>query len=82
MKKTATTMRCVPRCGFDNTEVRTIDLDMPRDADHAEVIERLRFWFASRGVEDAVYDIQLDDNGFFAIINDEAYRFAWGKPLL
>jgi len=32
MKRTALMFRCVPRFGFDNTEVRTIDLDLPADA--------------------------------------------------
>lgn len=82
MKKTATTIRCVPRCGFESTEVRSIELDLPHDAEDGEVLEALRFWFASRGIADAVYDVDVDDNGYFAIVNDEAYQHEWGTPLL
>ena len=82
MRKTATSIRCVPRCGFENTQVRSIDLDLPRDAEEGELREALRFWFASRGIADAVYDVDVDDNGYFAIINDEAYQQGWGTPIL
>ena len=50
--------------------------------DELELREALRFWFASRGIADAIYDIEVDDNGYFAIVNDEAYAHKWGKPLL
>ena len=82
MKKTALMIRCVPRYGFDNTEVRTVDLDLPRDADEETLREALTFYFAGRGISDALYDITVDDDGFFAVINDEAYAFHWGTPLL
>lgn len=82
MRKTATTIRCVPRYGFARTEVRTIDLEIPHGADEPELLEGLRFWFASRGIADAVYGIDVDDNGYFAIVNDEAYEQHWGTPLL
>ncbi len=82
MKKTALMIRCVPRYGFDNTEVRTVDLDLPRDVDEATVREALTFYFASRGIGDALYDVGSDDYGFYAIINDEAYDSRWGTPLL
>ncbi|MEW6197825.1 MAG: hypothetical protein AB1601_04060 [Planctomycetota bacterium] len=82
MRKTALMVRCVPRYGFDNTEVRTVDLDVPRDADERTLHEALTFYFAGRGISDAVYDIGVDDNGFFAIVNDEAYEVPWGTPLL
>lgn len=82
MRKTATTMRCVPRYGYDSTEVRTIDLDVAPGADEPELRERVRFWFAVRGIADALYDLDVDDNGFFAIINDEAYAQSWGTSVL
>lgn len=82
MKRVATTIRCVPRYGYPRTEVRTIDLDLPQDADERELAEVLRYWFASRGIADALYDMDVDDDGFFAIINDEAYQQEWGTPLL
>lgn len=82
MKKTALMVRCVPRYGFDNAEVRTIDLDVPRDADEETLRHALTFYFAGRGISDAVYDVDVDDYGYFAIINDEVYDFAWGTPLL
>ena len=82
MKKTALMIRCVPRFGFENTEVRTVDLDVPRDADEETLREALTFYFATRGISDALYDITVDDDGFFAVINDEAYAAHWGTPLL
>lgn len=82
MKKTALMVRCVPRYGYDHTEVRTVDLDLPRDADEQALQQALYFFFSSHGINDAVYDIDVDDDGFFAIINDEAYEHAWGTPLL
>jgi len=82
MKRIATTIRCVPRFGYENTEVRVVELDLPHDADEQELQEALSFWFSSRGIADAVYDIQLDDNGYFAVVNDEAYRQPWGTPVL
>jgi hypothetical protein len=42
----------------------------------------LTFYFAARGISDALYDITVDDDGFFAVVNDEAYEMQWGTPLL
>jgi hypothetical protein len=75
-------IRCVPRYGFQNTEVRTVDLDVPQDADESVVREALTFYFAARGISDALYDVEVDNDGFFAVVNDEAYDFRWGTPLL
>jgi len=82
MRKTATTIRCVPRYGYAATEVRTIDIDVPDDVDERELLDAVRFWFASRGIADAIYDLDTDDNGYFVIVNDEAYANDWGTPLL
>lgn len=82
MKKTALMIRCVPRYGYDNTEVRTVDLDVAQTAELEQLRQALYFYFAGRGVNDAVYDIGVDDYGFYAIINDEAYEVQWGRPLL
>lgn len=82
MKRTLTTIRCVPRFGYENTEVRTVDLDLPEHYEPESLLAVLRAWFHARGLEEAVYDIEADDNGFFAIINDEAYELPWGAPLL
>jgi hypothetical protein len=82
MKKTALMIRCVPRFGYHNTEVRTVDLDLPHDADEGALRDALRFYFAARGMNDAVYDITADDDGFFAVVNDEAFEVQWGAPLL
>ena len=82
MKKTATTIRCVPRYGYAHTEVRVVDLDMPRGAEEPELYEALLYWFSSRGIADAIYDMQVDDDGYFAVINDEVYSINWGTPLL
>ncbi len=75
-------IRCVPRFGYDNTEVRTIDLDVSQHAEEEELRHAVYFYFAARGISDAVYDVAVDDDGWFAIINDEAYDNAWGTPLL
>lgn len=82
MKKTGLMIRCVPRYGFERTEVRTIDLDLPPDAREEELHQAVCFFFAARGIGDAVYDIQVDEDGYFAVINDEAYNAQWGTPLL
>jgi hypothetical protein len=82
MRKILTTLRCVPRFGYEQTEVRTVDLEVLDAADERQLLEALRLWFAHRGIPDAVYDIAVDDNGFFAIINDEAYARNWGEPVL
>jgi hypothetical protein len=75
-------IRCVPRYGYEKTEVRTIDLDVPQDADPHQLREAVYFYFAARGISDAVYDVGVDDDGYFAVINDEAYDAQWGRPLL
>jgi hypothetical protein len=82
MKRTALAIRCVPRYGFENTEVRTVDLDVPPDAEEAVLREALTLYFAVRGLSDALYDVAVDDQGYFAIVNDDAYGLEWGTPLL
>lgn len=82
MKRTALKLRCVPRYGFEDTEVRTIDLDLRPDCEERPLLDAVQFYFASRGISDAVYAIDVDDNGYFAIINDEVYNSEWGTPLL
>lgn len=82
MKKIATTIRCVPRYGYEGTEVRTIDLDLADSADEHELVEAVGKWFAERGIADALYDITVDDDGFFAVINDEVYAAEWGTRLI
>lgn len=82
MRRTLTILRCVPRYGYDYAEVRTIDLDLFDAADERELLAAARTWFAQRGIADAVWDVAVDDNGFFMIINDEAYQFEWGEALL
>lgn len=82
MRKTITTVRCVPRFGYEHAQVRTIDIDLFDSSNEQELLAALQTWFAQRGIADAVYDVSTDDNGFFAIINDEAYRADWGEALL
>ena len=82
MKKTALMLRCVPRFGYGNADVRTIDLDVSRDAEEEQIRQAVQLYFALRGIQDALYDIEVDDNGYFAVINDEAYDAPWGAPLL
>ena len=61
MRKTVTTLRCVPRFGYEHAQVRTIDLDLFDAADEQELLTALRTWFAQRGIADAVYDVSTDD---------------------
>lgn len=82
MSRTALMLRCFPRYGYDNTEVRTIDLDVSRQADLPVVERAVSIFFAARGIDEAVYDVGIDADGFYAIINDEAFAAAWGTPLL
>jgi hypothetical protein len=82
MKRVVTTVRCVPRCGFANTEVRTVDLDLTEDPDGDDVKTALEVWFAQRGIDEAVYDVHTDDHGFFAVVNDETYDRDWGTAML
>ncbi len=82
MRKTLTTVRCVPRFGYEHAEVRTVDLDLVDTADERELRSVLQNWFAHRGIADAVFDVAADNNGFFAVINDEVYREDWGEALL
>jgi hypothetical protein len=81
MRKTLTTVRCVPRYGYEYAQVRTVDIELLDVADERELLAALRTWFAQRGVADAVYGLATDDNGHFAIINDEAYQEDWGEPI-
>lgn len=81
MRKTLTTIRCVPRYGYEYANVRTIDLDLHDASDENELLQALNLWFAQRGIADAVYDLDTDNNGFFAIINDEAFLSAWGEAV-
>ena len=81
MKKIATTVRCVPRYGYDFASVRTVELDLPEGWDDDDLRIVLTQYFAYRSIADAVYAIDADDDGFFAIINDEAYHHRWGEEL-
>ena len=83
MRKTGTTIRCVPRLGYDYTQVRVIDIDLldAHEMDHRSLRDMLEFWFAERGIDDAVYDLETDRDGLLAIINDEAFLHTWGSEL-
>lgn len=81
MKKIATTIRCVPRLGYHYAQVRTVDVDVFDETDADELMAALTRWFAVRGIADAVFAIEPDDNGYFAIVNDEAFLHKWGSPL-
>lgn len=82
MKKIATTVRCVPRFGYEYSQVREVDIDLPEGWDDEQLRVALSHFFAYRSISDAVFAIDADDDGFFAIINDEAYLQEWGEPLL
>ncbi len=81
MTRIGTVVRCVPRYGYDFAEVRAVELGVSRDAGESEVHAALERWFAAIGLDDAVFAIETDANGVFAIINDEAYHVRWGKSL-
>ncbi len=76
-----TMIRCVPRYGFEDTEVREIELELPRGAEEDEIRFALDEWFVLQGIDQAVYDIEVDDDGFFAVVNDEAFAQPWGTRL-
>ena len=81
MTRVVTNIRCVPRCGFEYTQVRTVDLEAPAHAEEHDLHRLLNHWFVQRGIEEAVYAIEVEDKGYFAIINDEAYKESWGTKL-
>ncbi len=82
MRKLVTTkLRCIPRFGYEHADVRSIDIDLPAEADEEQLRRTVNLWFAHRGIADAVYDIDYDENGFLAIVNDEAFHETWGEPL-
>lgn len=81
MRRTMTQVRCVPRFGYADTEVRTVGLDVANAHDEVQLAKALRIYFSSRGIADALYDMDVDDDGWFAIINDEAFAQAWGDPV-
>lgn len=83
MRKLVTTkLRCIPRFGYSHSDVRTIDIDLPVEADDEQLQRSVNLWFAHRGIADAVYGIDYDDTGCLAIVNDEAFHESWGEPLL
>ncbi len=82
VKKTLTTIRCVPRYGFEFANVREISIGISPDQDGEEMLQALNAWFEAHGIVDAVYAIDFDDDGCFAIVNDEAYESEWGRPVL
>ena len=67
VKRTLTAIRCVPRYGYDHAQVRTVDIDLADPHDDDAMLRLLRAWFDSIGVPDAVYDLAVDDDGFFAV---------------
>jgi hypothetical protein len=81
MKRTLTTVRCVPRYGYDHAQVRTVDLELPEGWDDELLDGILATWFAQRGIADAVFAIEVDDDGYFAVINDEAFHEEWGESV-
>ena len=82
MRKILTTIRCVPRYGYEHAQVRMVDLELHDVANEEEIRNTLKLWFAHRGIADAVYDIAVDDDGHFAVINDDAYHEQWGETVL
>ena len=82
MKKLVASVRCVPRYGYDFAEVRSLDVELAGSIHDEEVLrEAVERYFLSIGIGDAVFDIDVDDDGYFAIINDEAYQDDWGESI-
>jgi hypothetical protein len=81
-RRVQTKIRCVPRFGYDFAQVREIDVDVENSHDDAELRSAVNLYFAARGISDALYDLDVDDDGYFAIVNDEAFHDDWGTPLL
>jgi hypothetical protein len=81
MNRVTTTLRCVPRLGLDHTGLRVIDIDIASDADDRALFLATELYFAQRSIADAIFDIDYDDDGPLAIINDEAYLQSWGEAV-
>jgi len=81
MKRVATSIRCVPRFGYEGTQMRMLELDLPAELDDETLQRSLDHYFAHLGIADAVYDITVDDDGYFAVLNDEAFDDDWGTPI-
>lgn len=64
MKKIATTVRCVPRFGYEYSQVREVDIDLPEGWDDEQLRVALSHFFAYRSISDAVFAIDADDDGF------------------
>lgn len=81
-KKISTTIRCVPRFGFANTQVREILVDTEDAFDDAQLYDAIVEFFGAYGFVDAVFDFDQDEDGYFAIINDDTFEGEWGKVLI
>jgi hypothetical protein len=82
MKRTATTIRCIPRLGLDSTQVRVIEVDLPEGWDDRDLQVILDGWFRQHGASEAVYSVEVDNDGYFAIINDDAFERTWGEEIV
>lgn len=80
-RKTSTKVRCVPRFGYDYADVREIEVDVENAHDDVELRTAVDKWFAHIGIAEALFDLDVDDDGYFAVVNDEAYQRNWGQPL-
>ena len=80
-KRISTRVRCVPRYGYEFANVREVEVDVDNPHDDAELHEVLVRYFAYLGIGDAVFDVDVDDDGYFAVINDEVYEREWGDAL-
>lgn len=80
-RRVQTKVRCVPRFGYEFAQVREIDVDVENGHDDVELRSAVESYFAARGLSEALYDLEVDDNGYFAIVNDEAFHDEWGTSL-
>ncbi|MDX2201081.1 MAG: hypothetical protein SF069_19170 [Phycisphaerae bacterium] len=71
----------MPRVGLEHTEVREIEVDCDQPHDDEFLRESIERFFSRRGLGEALYDLEVDDNGYFAVVNDEAYQQSWGTSL-
>ncbi|MGE3181182.1 MAG: hypothetical protein AB7N71_06085 [Phycisphaerae bacterium] len=81
-KQIATTVRCVPRYGYVNTQVREISVGVDDNFDEPMLYNAVVRFFHSHGYEEAVFDFDMDEDGYFAIVNDEVFEGDWGTILI
>ena len=82
MRKTVTTIRCVPRYGYGHAQVRAVDLELYDAADEKRAAQRARALVRpARHRRTPSLTSRWTTTGFFAVINDDAYLDSWGEAI-